>query len=104
MIRINQLMTGRRHVSQYSQPAEGINTLESLQRSLRDALSADSMITIAAGDEIAGELMCAAIVPIAHFRVCTAELADANLCRLELELGAGRRARVDQILGDFRLP
>ncbi len=57
MIRVNQLVRGRRNVGQNPQPAKWIDALETLHRLVRDALPADAVIAVAAGDEIAGQFM-----------------------------------------------
>src|ERR1700675_2090782 len=97
-------MTDRRYISQYSQPTKWIIALEGLQRPLRNALAANSVVPVAASDEIAGEFVCPAVVSIAHLRVRAIEFCDGNLRRVENKVCAGRRPCVDQVLGDLRLP
>ena len=62
------------------------------------------MIAVAAGDEVALQLVGLAAVPIAHRRVFAVEAFDGHVAHVELELGRGGRSRFDQILGHLRLP
>ena len=55
-------LPGRRHIGQHAQPAEWIDALEHLHRRRRNAAPADAMEPIAAGDEVAGDLVRHALV------------------------------------------
>jgi hypothetical protein len=103
MIRINQLVRDRWSVGQNPKPAKRVNALETAHRLGRDAAPANAVIAIAAGDEVADQFACSAAVRVAHDGMRALEAFDAHVARVEYQLRAGRRARLEEILGDFGL-
>ena len=62
------------------------------------------MEPVAARDEVAGNLVIGAVVPIADARMCRVDVVDAQARCLEQEHPAAALARRDQILDDLALP
>src|SRR5258707_4057512 len=103
MIRVNQFVRNRRNVGQNTEPAKRIDALEALHRLWRDAAPADAVIAVAAGDEVAGECMCAPALGVAYRGMRAVEAFDTHVLRLEYQSAARRDAGLHEILGDFGL-
>src|SRR5258707_1004543 len=103
MIRVNQFVRGRRNVGQNPEPTKRVDALEALHGLCRDASPADAVISVAAGDEIAGQFMRAPAVRVAYGGLRAVEAFDAHIVRLEYQSSACRDAGLHEILGDFGL-
>jgi len=69
MVGIDQLVADRRRIRKNPEPAERIDPLECLDRGRFYAGAADAVEAVAAGDEIAGDLVGCAVLDIADARV-----------------------------------
>src|SRR5579863_8305466 len=103
MVRVNQFVRGRWNVGQNPEPAKRIDALEALHRFRRDAMAADAVIAVAAGDEIARQFMCPAVARVAHRGMRAVEPVDAHILCLEYQSRARRDAGLHEILGDLGL-
>src|SRR6266851_1376760 len=103
MIRVNQFLRRRWNVGQNPEPTKRVDALEALHRLCRDASPAHTMIAVAAGDEIAGECMCAPAQRIAYRGMRAVKAFDAHIVCLEYQSRACRNAGLHEILGDFGL-
>jgi hypothetical protein len=57
VVGVDQLVADRRHLGQQAEPAEGIDALETARWRLRHAGAADAVEAVAAGDEVAFDLV-----------------------------------------------
>src|SRR5882672_2466653 len=104
VIRVDQFVGHGRRIAQDAEPAEGIDALERRERMDRDTLAAHAVKAVAAGDELAGDLLITSALAIADARLVRIEVVDAGLVAFEAQLAAALEARVDQVLGHLGLP
>jgi hypothetical protein len=92
VICVDELFRRRRRLHEYAQPSERIEAFESGEHALGHRRSADAMITIAAGDEIAYQLPRLAILEKANRgpgrRRRVSEIVDAGVCDFKMYLAA----------------
>src|SRR5208283_3750543 len=69
VIRIHELVRRGRHVGENSEPSERIGAFEGLKGIRWNALAGNAMEAVAAGDEIAHDVVAAAAMGIAHHRM-----------------------------------
>ena len=100
---VDELVRHRRRVGQEAQPAERIVALEGRQRAGGHALAAHAVEAVAAGDEVARELVLVAAVAVAHDGMAAVEVVHAHVLGLVDRDGAARRARVHQVARDLGL-
>src|SRR5471032_1252336 len=103
MVDVDQFGRDRWRLRQDTEPAERIGALEDLQRGWRHALAAHAMEAIAAGDEVARDLVADAVLGVAHARAVAVEVVQAHVVGLEDDLETGLVARVHEIARDFGL-
>src|SRR5262245_11781630 len=88
---------------QNAEPAERICALVDGQRAFGNRLAADAVRSVAARDEVAGDLPLFALPPKANLRRLAVEVAHAHVLDFEEYLGAGVEPGADQILNDLGL-
>src|ERR1019366_5694718 len=66
VVGVDEFVRNRRRLREHAEPAEGIDALEGLERALGDALAADAVVTVAAGDEVAVQLVLGAVLAKAY--------------------------------------
>src|SRR5580704_4306290 len=91
-------------VRAWPDPAEGIFTVEDSERARRNAGPADAVESVAAADEIAGELLLPAGMPKSDFWRLAAEIVHAHIGHLEQDLATVREPPLDEILDHLLLP
>src|SRR4051794_27438933 len=96
MVGIDQLIADRWRFWKYAEPAERIDPLEGLDRRRLDAGAADAVKTVAAGDEIAGDLAGNAVLGVSHARVVGVEIKRFDLAGPIDRGEAGGLARIHQ--------
>src|SRR6267154_3408512 len=90
-------MADRRRLREDSEPAERIDPLKGPDRGRIDAGAADTMEAVAAGDEVAGDLVADTVLAIGDTRVIGIEIMRLDVTGLVNRGEAGRLARVHQI-------
>ncbi len=98
MARIDQLPGGRRRLGQDAEPGEGIGPFVSRQDAGRNARPADAVKAVAAGDEVAGQLVLRAVQAIADARLAAVDIVDRDVRRLETDLSVLGEAQGDHVL------
>src|SRR4051812_38288391 len=96
-------MGDRRRFREDSEPSEGIDALEGLDRRWIHARPADAMGAVATGDEIASDLVAHAILLVAYARTIGVEIVRLDVGRLIDRRQARGFARVHQVEGNFGL-
>ena len=97
MVDIDQLMRDRRGFRQDAEPAERIDPLIGLDRRRLDAGAADAVKAVAAGDEVAGDLVGDAVLHIGDARMVGVEIMRRDVGGL-VDRGQPRRlAGVHQV-------
>ena len=69
----------------------------------RNRRAVDAVKSVAAGDDVAGELVLDAVLPKTDARRVRVEVVDAHVIDLEVQRAAGRQARLDEIVDDLVL-
>ena len=90
-------MRDRRRLGQDAEPAERIDPLEGLDRLRLDAGAADAVKAVAAGDEVAGDLVGDAVLDVGDARMVGVEIVRLDVGRLVDRGQPGRLARVHQV-------
>src|SRR5580658_2355364 len=86
-----------------SQPAKRVNLLVAAHHRSRDGGAADAMETVAPCDEIAGDLVHAAVVLKADARQLAGEIENLHLPGFKDNLPTSLESSTDQILYDLLL-
>src|SRR5712691_7050563 len=102
-MRIHELVDRRRDRGEDSEPTEWILAAERLQHGGRDRIAADTVESVAAGDDVALELVLLSVVREPDPRALGVEVVDADVVDLEQQRESARQARGDQVLHDLRL-
>src|SRR6516165_1022431 len=84
-------------------PAQGINPLVGADRTRRRAFAADAMKAVAAGNEVASDLVAPAPGAIAHPRPIAGNAVHAHVLRRIDGRGAGSVSAIHEIFGDLGL-
>src|SRR5437764_8827048 len=103
MIGIDQLVIGRRRFRQDADPAERIFAIVDPERIGGNARPANAVKAVAAGDEIAIELLEFALLAKANAWPAGLELMDADVIHLEKNDTAVGEAPRDQVFDDLLL-
>src|SRR5262249_34396709 len=82
VVGIDQLVTDRRRVREDAEPAERIDPLELLDRGRLDAGAADAVEAVAAGDEVAENLVGDAVLHVGYARVTAVEIVRLHVLGL----------------------
>src|SRR5262249_12485154 len=90
-------------IRQNAEPAQRIDPLVSADRARRHALAAYAVKAVAAGDEIAGDLVGLAVGAIAHTRRIAGNIVHAHALRRIDSRSARGGTSVHEIFGDFGL-
>ena len=98
VIGVDQFVFGRRRFGQDPDPAERIFAIIGRERGGRNARPANAVKTVAAADEVAGELFLLAVVAEANFRRAAGEIVHAHVARLEQNLPAVGEPPLGQVL------
>src|SRR5262249_17802649 len=88
VIGIDQLVFGRRRLGQNPDPAERIFAVIGRKRGGGNTRPANAVKTVAAANEVAGELFLLAVVGEANFRRAAGEIVHTHVARLEQNLAA----------------
>ena len=83
MVGVDQFMRDRRRLRQDAEPAERIDPLEGLDRRRLDAGAADAVKAVAAGDEVAGDLVADAVLDIGDARMVGVEIMRLDVGGLD---------------------
>jgi hypothetical protein len=78
---VDEFVRHRRHVGQHAQPAEGVDLLVGLDGVGRHARAAHAVVAVAAGDEVAFELVRLPVLLVAHARPGRVEVVQAHVRR-----------------------
>ena len=100
---VDQLVVRRRDRGEDAEPAERVLARERPQDARRDARPADAVEAVAAGDDVALELVLPALVREQDTRPLRLEVLDADVVHLEEQRAPGLEPRRDQILDDLGL-
>lgn len=103
MIGVDQFGIGRPHFSQHAEPTERILPLEGFQRALGNRFTADAVIAIAAGNELAIDAMGDAALLVGGKRLGTIEVVKGDVRRLIDRGQSSRIALVHLIMRHFGL-
>src|SRR5262249_47231564 len=87
-----------------AEPAERIDALIMPDRRLRDRLSADTVKSVAASNEIARNFAFDAIFAVTHARQIGGNVVQPDVLRLVDRRDAGCGACFHQVMGNFGLP
>ena len=104
MERVDELVARGRRLGEDAQPAERIDPLVDCQHAGRNRRTADAVKSVAAGDEVAVDLVFGIAMPESDHRAGRVERADRHVLGLEVQRTRGRRPRFDQVVDDFVLP
>ena len=96
-------MRGRRLVDQQAEPAERVDALEGLQGAGRDGGARDAVIAVAAGDEIAMQLLLLPVRPEGHARRGAIEIVERDVLGLVDRRATEGLAGCDQVARHFGL-
>jgi len=97
---VDELLRGGRGVGEDAQPREGISEVELGQHAVGDRRTADPVEAVAAGDEVADELLA----PEGDPRPVGLEVVDGDVGGLEAQGRAARQPGGDEVLDDVLLP
>jgi hypothetical protein len=103
VIGIDQFIGDRRLVDQDAQPAKRVDAFVTPENILRDALAANAMEAVAAGNEVALDLLYRSAMAVAHAAAVRLVLVQADIGRLVHRLPAGRGAPIHQVARDLGL-
>src|SRR4051794_37877103 len=103
VIGIDQLFGGGGRLGENADPPERIFAIVEQHPPRRDAGAADAMEAIAAADEIALDLLVAAAMTEANFRLCAGDVVEAHVVNFEQNLAAVGKPLCDQVLDDLLL-
>jgi len=90
-------------IDQDSQPAERVHPLIEFEHVLGNAFAADAVKTVAAGDEIALDLLLNTAAAVAHAGAAMLDLVQAHIRGLIQRLSAGGQASIHEIARDLGL-
>ena len=82
VIGVDQFVADRRRLRQDPEPAERIDPLEGLDRRRLDAGAADAVKAVAAGDEVAGDLVADAVLDVSDARMIGVEIMRLDVAGL----------------------
>ncbi len=102
--RVDELVGRRRHLGQDAQPREREVALVHPQRAGRDRRPRHAVRSVAAGHEVAAQLVGLPVRAIAHQRPRGVEIRQRHVLDLEPDRPAGRQARGDEVLDHLLLP
>ncbi len=103
MARVNDFVVARWHLSHDAQPAERIDAFEMPTRARRDVSVTHSVVSIAAGDEIAIQPLRFPVFHIGDERLLTFDVVDRNVRSFEHRRHTAQKGRVDEILHNLGL-
>ena len=91
-------------LGQDPEPGERVLALVHVQRAVGDRLAAHAVEAVAAGDDVAAQLLLGAVVAEADAGRVGVDARDGDVLDLEEQRAAGVQAGVDQVLDDLLLP
>src|ERR671923_199758 len=97
VVRVDQCLVRRARGREDAEPAERVLARERAQHSGRDAVAADAVEAVAAGDQVAAQLDVLTVVAEADQRRVGVEVVHAHVVDLEEQRPAGRQTRGDQV-------
>src|SRR5258705_5511259 len=103
VVDIDQFMRDRRRLRQNTEPAERIDPFKRLDRRRFYAGAADAVKAVAAGDEVAGDLVADAVLVVGDARTVGVEIMRLDVGGLIDGGEAGGIARVHQVERDLGL-
>jgi hypothetical protein len=101
MAGVDQLFRARRHVGQDAQPTEGIGSLERL--AIGDGRAADAVETVAARDEVAGQLVLGIALPITELRPIRLDVVKRYVRGLPDDRSVSGKSRGNEVARDLGL-
>src|SRR5512142_108978 len=101
---IDELLVQRRHLGEQPEPAEGVHPLELSTLIRRYRRAADAVVTVAAGDEIAVQLVTRPAMGVAHPRTRRTPVVQDHVRGLPQHGPRLARARLHQVLLQLGLP
>ncbi len=102
-MRVHELVAGRSHRREDSEPAEGIVARALMKDAGRNARPAHSVIAVTAGDDVALELVLGAFAAEANVGPVRLDVVDGDVRHLEEQREIRVEPRGDQILHDLGL-
>src|SRR6202011_4786250 len=103
MVRVDQFVADRRRLRQDPEPAERINALECFDCRRLYAGAADAVKTVAAGDEIAIDLVRDAVLDVSDARMIGVKIVRLDVGGFINGGQPGRLARIHQVECHFGL-
>src|SRR6202022_2473778 len=103
MVGVDQFVRDRRRLRQDPEPAERIDPLKNLDRRRLHAGAADTVESVATGDEIAGNLVADAVLDVGYARTIGVEIVRLDVGRLVNRGETGSATRVHQVERHFGL-
>src|SRR5882762_1595437 len=103
MVVVDQLRRNRRSLRQQTEPAERVNAFECLDGGGGDAPPGDAVEAVAAGNEIAGDLVRGTVLDVTDAGAIAVEIVQADVGGVMDREEAGLAASVHQVAGDFGL-
>ena len=88
---VDQLVGRGRCVGEYAEPAVRVGALVEAESTGRNRRPGNAVESIAAGDDVAGDLVFGAVFPKTDTRRARVEVVDAHVIDLEVQRTAGRR-------------
>src|SRR5262245_57336775 len=100
-MRVDELVVRGRDGGEDSEPAERMLPRELGEDAGGDARPADAVEPVAPGDDIAFELVVAALVPVADDGAVGVKRVDGHVVHVEVEWSAAREPKGDEILHEL---
>jgi hypothetical protein len=103
VVRVDELVGGRRHLGKDPQPAEWVVARIEGELPLGHRITTYTMEAVAARDEVALQNMRLAFVRVVDLGMVGLEFVNAHVLALEQERLAGVQTSLDQVLDDLLL-